>query len=118
MNLKTTLAGKVFSFNSVKEVLARANEEKSGDILAGVAAESMLERVAAKEVLSNLLVRDIRENPVVPYEDDEVTRINQDGLDSVAYERIKNWTMAELRSTSFVPDNGRRFENTWQGTDS
>ncbi len=97
MNLKTTLAGKVFSFNSVKEVLARANEEKSGDILAGVAAESMLERVAAKEVLSNLLVRDIRENPVVPYEDDEVTRINQDGLDSVAYERIKNWTMAELR---------------------
>lgn len=97
MKLTTTLSGKVFSFHSVKEVLARANEEKSGDILAGVAAESMLERVAAKEVLSNLLVRDIRENPVVPYEDDEVTRINQDGLDSVVYERIKNWTMAELR---------------------
>lgn len=97
MNLTTTLAGKVFSFRSVKEVLAKANEEKSGDILAGVAAESMLERVAAKEVLSNLLVRDIRENPVVPYEDDEVTRINQDGLDSTVYERIKGWTMAQLR---------------------
>lgn len=97
MNLTTTLAGKAFSFRSVKEVLAKANEEKSGDILAGVAAESMLERVAAKEVLSNLLVRDIRENPVVPYEDDEVTRINQDGLDGAVYERIKNWTMAQLR---------------------
>ncbi len=97
MNLKTTLAGKVFSFRSVKEVLAKANEEKSGDVLAGVAAGSTLERVAAKEVLSNLLVRDIRENPVVPYEEDEVTRINQDGLDSAVYERIKGWTMAQLR---------------------
>ncbi|MCR5783314.1 MAG: ethanolamine ammonia-lyase subunit EutB [Clostridia bacterium] len=97
MILKTTLAGKVFSFRSVKEVLAKANEEKSGDNLAGVAASSALERVAAKEVLSNLLVRDIRENPVVPYEEDEVTRINQDGLDSSVYERIKGWTMAQLR---------------------
>ncbi len=97
MNLKTTLAGKVFSFRSVKEVLAKADEEKSGDVLAGVAAESTLERVAAKEVLSNLLVRDIRENPVVPYEEDEVTRINQDGLDPAVYEKIKGWTMAQLR---------------------
>ena len=97
MNLKTTLAGKVFTFGSVKEVLAKANEEKSGDKLAGIAADSMLERVAAKEVLSNLCVRDLRENPVVPYEDDEVTRINQDGLDTAVYERIKGWTMAQLR---------------------
>ncbi len=97
MKLSTVLAGKAFSFGSVKEVLAKANEEKSGDILAGISAESALERVAAKEVLSQLLVRDLRENPVVPYEDDEVTRINQDGLDSEVYEKIKNWTLAELR---------------------
>lgn len=97
MDLKTTLAGKAFSFGSVKEVLAKANEEKSGDKLAGIAAETMLERVAAKDVLSNLLVSDLRENPVVPYEDDEVTRINQDGLDPAVYERIKGWTIAELR---------------------
>ena len=50
MKLSTTLAGKTFSFRSVKEVLAKANEEKSGDILAGIAAGSDLERVAAKEV--------------------------------------------------------------------
>ena len=97
MKLSTTLAGKTFSFRSVKDVLAKANEEKSGDILAGIAAGSDLERVAAKEVLSNLLVRDLRENPVVPYEDDEVTRIIQDGIDSAVYNGIANWTMAELR---------------------
>ena len=67
MKLSTVLAGRTFTFQSVKEVLAKANEEKSGDILAGVAAASGLERVAAKQVLSELLVRDLRENPVVPY---------------------------------------------------
>ena len=97
MKLSTVLAGKNFSFRSVKEVLAKANEEKSGDILAGIAATSDLERVAAKEVLSHLLVQDLRENPVVPYEDDEVTRINQDSIDPAVYNSIAGWTMAELR---------------------
>lgn len=97
MKLSTTLSGKSFSFSSVKEVLAKANELKSGDTLAGVAASSDLERVAAKEVLSNLLVRDLRENPVVPYEDDEVTRIIQDGIDPAVYDKVANWSMAELR---------------------
>lgn len=97
MKLDTILAGKSFQFFSVKEVLAKANEQKSGDTLAGIAAQSDLERVAAKEVLSHLLVRDLRENPVVPYEDDDVTRINQDTLDATVYNEIANWSMAELR---------------------
>ena len=67
MKLKTTLLGKTYQFRDLKQVLAKANEENSGDILAGVAAASGLERVAAKQVLSELLVRDLRENPVVPY---------------------------------------------------
>ncbi len=97
MNLSATLSGKTYTFRSVKDVLAKASEQKSGDVLAGIAAETALERVAAKYVLANMLVKDLRENPVVPYEDDEVTRINQDGLDEGMYERIKNMTMAELR---------------------
>ena len=97
MKLSVTLAGKHFTFRDVKDVLAKANEEKSGDILAGVAAASDLERVAAKVVLSDLLVEDLRENPVVPYEDDEVTRLNQDGLDETDYQSIRGWTMAQLR---------------------
>ena len=92
-----SLSGKSFTFKDVKEVLAKANEVKSGDTLAGIDAESDLERIAAKEVLANLTVRTIRENPVVPYEEDEVTRINQDSIDPVVYDEIKNLTMAELR---------------------
>ena len=97
MKLSTVLHGQTFSFSSVKEVLAKANEEKSGDILAGLAAASGLERIAAKVVLSEFLVSDLRENPVVPYEDDEVTRMIQDGVDEEVYRRIRGWTMAQLR---------------------
>ena len=85
MRLKTKLFGKVYQFDSVNDVLAKANEQKSGDILAGIAAESEQERVAAKEVLSNLLVSDIRNNPCVPYEEDEVTRIIQDDVNEAIY---------------------------------
>ncbi|MEG0852403.1 MAG: ethanolamine ammonia-lyase subunit EutB [Angelakisella sp.] len=97
MRLKTLLAGQTFSFGSVKEVLAKANEEKSGDILAGLAAQSGLERVAAKEVLSAMLLSDLRENPAVPYEEDEVTRIIQDGVNEQIYASIRNWTVSDLR---------------------
>ena len=67
------------------------------DILAGVAASSGTERIAAKEVLSNLLVSDLRENPVVPYEQDDVTRIIQDAVSEPIYNKIRNWTVGELR---------------------
>ncbi|MBP3633032.1 MAG: ethanolamine ammonia-lyase subunit EutB [Oscillospiraceae bacterium] len=97
MNLKTNLFGHTYAFSSVKEVLAKANEEKSGDKLAGVAAETAQERVAAKVVLSELQLCDLRENPVVPYEEDEVTRIIQDDVNEPVYRSIKNWTVSELR---------------------
>ena len=77
MLLKTTLLGKTYIFRDVKEVLAKANEEKTGDKLAGIAAENARERIAAKVVLSALTMGDLRENPVVPYEQDEVTRIRE-----------------------------------------
>ena len=97
MHLTTTLHGKSFAFKNVKDVLAKANEEKSGDKLAGIAAESAMERVAAKIVLSNLLVGDLRENPVVAYEDDDVTRTIQGGVNERVYGEIRGWSMAELR---------------------
>lgn len=97
MVYKTLLGGQIFTFDSVKEVMAKANEEKSGDILAGVAASSDLERIAAKEVLSNMLLKDLRENPAVPYEEDDVTRLNQDSINEVFYNKIKNWTVSDLR---------------------
>ena len=69
MILKTTLSGKTYAFRDIKEVLAKANEEKTGDKLAGLAAESAQERIAAKVVLSALTLGDLREHPAVPYEE-------------------------------------------------
>ncbi len=109
MRLQTVLSGQTFAFGSVKEVLAKANEEKSGDILAGVAAASGLERIAAKEVLSRLLLSDLRENPAVPYEDDDVTRIIQDAVDPQVYSRIRGWSVAELRE--YILDYGTAEED-------
>ena len=97
MILKTKLLGQVYAFRDLREVMAKANEEKSGDRLAGIAAENAAERVAAKVVLANLTLEDLRNHPAVPYEEDEVTRIIQDDVNEKTYSRIKHWTVAELR---------------------
>ena len=97
MKLKTTLLGKTYVFHDLKEVLAKANEEKSGDKLAGLAAETAQERVAAKVVLSAVTLSELRNHPAVPYEEDEVTRIIQDDVNEATYRKIQNWTVAELR---------------------
>ena len=97
MRLKTSLFDQVYEFASVKEVLAKANEEKSGDRLAGIIAKTVTERIAAKEVLSHLTLEDLFNNPVVPYEEDEVTRIIYDDLNVYIYGEIKEWTVSEFR---------------------
>ncbi len=97
MKLATTLLGQRFSFSSVTEVLAKANERKAGDELAGVAARDPKERVAAKVILAGLTLRDLRENPVVPYEADELTRQVEDNLDSALFDRVASWCISELR---------------------
>ena len=97
MILKTKLLGRVYDFPTVREVMAKANEEKSGDRLAGIAAGNAEERVAAKVVLSGLTLNDLRNSPAVPYETDEVTRIIQDGVNEKIFASIRNWTVSELR---------------------
>ena len=97
MKLKTTLFGETYRFDSVRDVLNKAGELRSGDVLAGVAASSMQERVAAKQELSELTLGDLREHPVVPYEDDAVTRIIQDAVHTPVYESIRNWSVGEFR---------------------
>ena len=97
MILKTKLLGRVYQFQSVLDALAKANEVKSGDSLAGLAAESAEERVAAKVVVANLTLGDLRNHPAVPYEEDEVTRIIQDDVNEKIFGEIRNWTVAELR---------------------
>lgn len=97
MILKTKLFGHMYEFKSLKEVMAKANEEKSGDKLAGIAAETAEERVAAKVVLSEVTLADLRNNPAVPYEQDEVTRIIQDDVNENIYNEIKGMSVGEFR---------------------
>ncbi len=97
MILRTRLSGKTYAFKSVAEVLAKANEEKSGDLIMGIAAQNALERVAARVVLSEFTVADLRNNPAVPHEQDEVSRIGEALVNAEVYQRIQGWSMGELR---------------------
>ncbi|HZU87261.1 MAG TPA: ethanolamine ammonia-lyase subunit EutB, partial [Anaerolineaceae bacterium] len=97
MLLRTKLFGKTYEFPDLRLLMGKANEEKSGDRLAGVAAESMAERAAAKLVLAEVPLWALYENPVVPYEQDEVTRVIRDAVDSAIYAEIRNWTVGSLR---------------------
>lgn len=98
LKLQYVLKGTHYQFQSINEVLAKASEAKSGDILAGIAAGSSLERMAAKLVLSELTLKDIFENPVIPYEQDEVTRIIYDDLSMPIFTEMQNMTVGELRN--------------------
>lgn len=108
MELKTSLYNNIYSFSSIKEVLAKANEKKSGDTLAGVGAKSDLERVAAKVVLADLTVKDITENPAIDYDRDSVTRIILDDLDKKIYEQVKGITIGDLRE--YILDSKRTYD--------
>ncbi|WP_460010610.1 ethanolamine ammonia-lyase subunit EutB [Lysinibacillus sp. CTST325] len=108
VNLSVIFGGEKYNFNSLKDVLAKANEEKSGDQLAGIAAESVQQRIAAKAVLSELLVKDIRENPLVPPENDEVSRIIEGDINEQIYGEIKNWSIEQLREYILSNDTGDR----------
>jgi ethanolamine ammonia-lyase large subunit len=96
--LKTKLAGQVYSFRDLTDVLAKANDEKSGDVLLGRAAKTVTERTAAKVVLSNITLEDIYENPILAPEKDEVSRVIKDDLSLGIYERIKKWNIGEFRN--------------------
>jgi len=91
-------------FDSLVEVLAKANEPKTGDQLAGIAADSAAERVAAKRTLAGTTLEALRENPVVPADQDEVTRVIQEAVREPIYDRIREWTVADLRE--FLVDHG------------
>lgn len=97
MKLKTTLFGNHYEFKSLREVMAKANEEKSGDRLAGIAAETAEERVAAKVVLSEVTLEELRNTPAVDYDKDSVTRIIQDDINETIYGELKSMTVGGFR---------------------
>jgi len=84
-------------FADLKEVMAKASPARSGDELAGLAAGSAEERVAARTVLAGVPLARFLAEPLVPYEDDDVTRLILDGHDAAAFAPVKDLTVGEFR---------------------
>jgi ethanolamine ammonia-lyase large subunit len=97
MKLRTVLHSTAYGFSDLKELFGKANEEKSGDHLIGIGAKTVSERVAAKIVLSELTLEQIRNNPLIPPDEDEVSRVIEEGVNETIYARIKGTTVGELR---------------------
>ncbi|RAP75069.1 ethanolamine ammonia-lyase subunit EutB [Paenibacillus montanisoli] len=106
MKLSTNLFGKSYRFRDLKAVMAKANEEKSGDQLAGIAAEDAKERVAAKLVLSEITLGDLRDHPLIPPEDDEVSRVIEEAVNERVFAEIRHWTVGELREYLLRQETG------------
>jgi ethanolamine ammonia-lyase large subunit len=86
-----------FSFSDLRELFSKANEEKSGDQLAGPAAQSESERVAAKRQLAELTLAEIVARPLIDPSEDDVSRLILDSLDQEAFGKIKAMTVGEFR---------------------
>jgi ethanolamine ammonia-lyase large subunit len=97
MPYQTVLRGERFAFGDLREVFAKANEVKSGDQLAGLAARTERERVAAKMVLADLRLSEIVEQPLVDPDHDEVTRLILDTHDREGFQAIRSLTVGEFR---------------------
>jgi ethanolamine ammonia-lyase large subunit len=91
------LRGERFTFEHLPQLLAKANETKSGDELAGIAAESERERSAAKLALADVTLREIVDNPVVDPAADDVSQLILDSHDHAGFARIESQTVGEFR---------------------
>ncbi|MGA7158533.1 MAG: ethanolamine ammonia-lyase subunit EutB [Acidobacteriaceae bacterium] len=97
MLLRHSMDGVNYSFDGLKELLAKATAPRSGDELAGLAAESAVERVAARMVLADLPLKEFLEEPLIPYSEDEVTRLIFDSHDAEAFGAVSHLTVGGFR---------------------
>jgi ethanolamine ammonia-lyase large subunit len=86
------------TFADLRELLAKATPLRSGDVLAGIAAESAEQRVAAQFALADLPLARFLSELVIPYESDEVTRLIVDSHDAEAFAPVSSFTVGELRN--------------------
>src|SRR5437016_5891082 len=91
------IRGERFTFADLRDLLAKANEEKSGDQLAGIAAHTERERVAAKIALADVHLSEIVDQPVVDADRDEVTRVCLETFHQDLFRSIRSWTVGEFR---------------------
>ncbi|MCJ2178403.1 ethanolamine ammonia-lyase subunit EutB [Novosphingobium album (ex Hu et al. 2023)] len=103
-NLHVDCGGTRYRFASLAAVLAAASPLRSGDVLAGVAAESEAHRIAARWLLADLPLTHFVEHPVVPYEADEVTRLIADTQDHRALGPVAGLTVGAFRDWLLAAD--------------
>jgi ethanolamine ammonia-lyase large subunit len=97
MPYHSTIGGQRINFADLRELLAKANEEKSGDALAGIAATSQRERVAAKRALADVPLSEMVAQPLVDPDRDEVSRLILDTFDRQRFAPIGSLTVGEFR---------------------
>lgn len=95
---KITLGNQTYHFDSLKVLMAKASPARSGDDLARISAESMEERVAAKMALADVPLKTFLEELLIPYEQDEVTRLIIDTHDAHAFAPVSHLTVGDFRN--------------------
>lgn len=103
MLYQQTIRNFTYRFDNLKVLLAKATPARSGDFLAGIAAESALERVAAQMALAELPLRIFLTEAVIPYETDEVTRLIIDSHDKDAFASVSHLTVGDFRNYLLSP---------------
>ena len=106
MKRSVTLRGETFTFPDLRDLMARANEPKAGDRLAGIAAGSERERVAAKMALADVALGDFLDEPLI---EDDVTGLILDSLDRPQFDQFRSITIGELRELVLTPE----FVDLW-----
>ncbi|MBZ8134306.1 ethanolamine ammonia-lyase subunit EutB [Afifella sp. IM 167] len=106
MSYRTTIEGTLFRFDGLKSLLAKASPERSGDQLAGIAAEGPVERLAAQMTLAEVPLRDFLSQELIPSETDEVSRLIAAQHDTAAFAPLASLTVGELREWLLDPAMG------------
>src|ERR1700722_17464384 len=97
MIYRHTINNKVYRLKDLKSLLANSSPFRSGDNLAGICSETYEERIAAQITLADVPLKVFLNETVIPYEDDEITRLIIDNHDNIAFSLIDSLTVGELR---------------------
>jgi ethanolamine ammonia-lyase large subunit len=97
MPFSVTLAHRTYRFEGLRDLMAKATPLRSGDQLASIAATTAAERVAAQTLLADLPLARFLEDPLIAYEEDEVTRLIVDTHDKAAFAQVSNLTVGQFR---------------------
>ena len=98
MSYQAIVDGERWRFADLKTLLAKASPARAGDALAGVAAQSAIERVAAQMTLADLPLKTFLDVDLVPYEEDEISRLIHDSHDPIAFSAVAARWRVQLRS--------------------